>query len=357
MILLLAFVGINALIWFGWTREITDPQRNAGDLLRIGYIVGHVSQRHNVDDLPKRHIKAEDYHGQPVDVVTIGDSFSIGGGKGRNSYYQDYMASLQGLTILNVPSDLGKGTGDAAPITTLSKLVNSGYLDVIKPKYLLLESVERLAIQRLTKDFSLQTSTTIEEINRSFRELHSDEKRAKKAFLDFRFINNGNWKFIGNNLQYKFRDEAHNSMVLISKLNQKFFTSDHGDRLIFYRDDIKNCKLSTPATVAEANRNLNSLAAILKAKGITLVFMPIVNKLNLYEPYLQQHRYPQSTFFEEMRKLPKNYLFIDTKEILAQPLKRGEQDIYFQDDSHWNWKASETIFSTVKIAELSHARK
>ena len=96
---LVIFVGINALIWFGWTRDITDPHRNSGDLLRIGYILGYESPHQNVDDLPRRHIRANEYKKQPVDMVTVGDSFSIGGGGGRNSHYQDYIASLQGLTV------------------------------------------------------------------------------------------------------------------------------------------------------------------------------------------------------------------------------------------------------------------
>ena len=163
------------------------------------------------------------------------------------------------------------------------------------------------------------------------------------------------WKFIGNNLQYLFSDKAVGSKVIISKLNRRFFSSDQGDQLIFHKEDAKHTKYSTPAGVAEANQNLNRLAAVLKTKGITLVFMPIVNKLNLYEPYLRKQRYPRSIFFEELRKLPKEYLLIDTKEILSRALEKGELDIYHQGDSHWTWKASEAIFSSIRISEMAHA--
>jgi hypothetical protein len=358
-LVLIVYVGLNALIWFGWTREITDPRRNGGDLLRIGYILGNMAKRQNVDDLPKQHIKVNEYRRQHVDLVTVGDSFSIGGGGGRNSHYQDYIASLQGMTVLNVPSNVFRKSGGAgvAPITTLSKLINSGYLDIIKPKYLLLESVERLAIQRCTQYYSMHTTASPEEIDRSFHEWRSLGKQKNDKRTPFRFINNGNWKFIGNNVQYHFKDEARNSEVIISKLTRRFFSTGQGDKLIFIGDDSKSCSFSTPASVAEANRNLNHLASVLKAKGIVLVFMPVVDKLTLYEPYLQKHRYPKSIFFEELRKLPKDYLFIDTKEILARKLEKGELDIYHQDDSHWTWKASEAIFSAVRISELQYAGK
>jgi hypothetical protein len=355
-ILILLFVGINALVWFVWTKDITNQRRNAGDLLRIGYIMGNVSERQNVDDLPKRHIKINQFHGQHVDMVTIGDSFSSGGGFGRNPHYQDYIASLQGLTVLNVPFDVFRGKDvEAAPIVTLSKFINSGYLDVIKPKYLLLESVERYAIQRFTHIYSLNTTAPREEIDRCFREWNSAVQSAKKKESEFAFINNGNWKFIGNNLQYLFSDRPYNGLVYIARLNRRLFSSEHGERLIFYVDDITKPKLATPATVAEANKNLNDLSAILKAKGITLIFMPIVDKLNLYKPYLGKNKYPQSIFFEELRKLPKDYLFIDTKEILSRALEKGELDLFHQDDSHWSCKASEAIFSTIRTIKTSNA--
>jgi hypothetical protein len=363
---LTVFVGINALVWFVWNRDIIDPHRNAGDLLRIGYILGHVAPHQGADDLPRRHLRGSEYKKQPVDIVTVGDSFSIGGGGGRNSHYQDYIASLQGLTVLNVPGDIIFGTeASFFPIVTVSKLINSGYLDLIKPKYLLLESVERFAIQRLTTEFSLQETATIEEIDRTFHKQRTDgEKSIEKQStakqntdnkLELHFINNGNWKFIGNNLQYVFSDRALGSKVIIAKLNRRFFNTVPGDQLFFHVDEIKNYRFSTPASVAEANQNLNRLAAVLKAKGITLVFMPIVNKLNLYEPYLRKQRYPRSIFFEELRKLPKEYVLIDTKEILSRALEKGELDIFHQDDSHWSWKASEAIFSSIRISERSHA--
>ena len=355
LILLALFVGLNALIWFGWTQKITNQHRSGGDLLRIGYILDHVAKREKIDDLPSRHMEMKDYRGGTVDIITVGDSFSVGGGSGRNSYYQDYIATLQGLTVLNVPSDIiGGGDFDSAPVITLSKLINSGYLDVIKPKYLLLESSERLAIQRLTKFFSLQSTDTIKEINSSFSKQPSEDKKPKEGIFDFHFINNGNWKFIGNNLQYRFRDKAWGSKVIISKLTRRAFSIDQGDLLIFHIDDIYNGRFSTPAGIAEANQNLNLLASALRAKNITLIFMPVVNKFNLYEPLLSRHRYPKSIFFEELRKLPKDYLLIDTKIILAQAVEKGELDIFHADDTHWSYKASQRIFSSVRLTTNSN---
>jgi hypothetical protein len=348
--LLIFFVGINAFLWFTWVREITAPVHKGGDLTRMGYIAGLGAPRQNIIDLPSRHIDIRQYDRMPVDMVTVGDSFSAGGGNGRNSYYQDYIASIHGMRVLNVPSYFHKGKSlEFQPVITLSKLISSGYLDIMKPRYILLESIGRLAIPRLTTEFSLEEKATIEEIDRYFQESSFDLSQNENFGL--RFINNGNWKFVANMFQYRFRDYARGSAVLMTRLSKPMFSSASGDRLIIYQDDVNAAGQATAQNVALLNSNLNRVAALLKKKGITLIFMPIVDKLDLYHPYLVNKRYPQSRLFEDLRELPRDYHLIDTKAILAPMVERGELDVFIQEDSHWNWKASQAVFENVRFKQ------
>jgi hypothetical protein len=48
-----------------------------------------------------------------------------------------------------------------------------------------------------------------------------------------------------------------------------------------------------------------------------------------------------------LRPLPRRYTLIDTKAILAEELRKGVKDVYYADDTHWSWKASEAIFKVV----------
>jgi hypothetical protein len=80
--------------------------------------------------------------------------------------------------------------------------------------------------------------------------------------------------------------------------------------------------------------------------------MPAVDKYELYRDLVVEAdsaRAPRSVFFQELRKLPKIYRFIDTKALLEEELKHGELDIYYADDSHWSWKAPQKIFETERF--------
>lgn len=330
--LITIFIVLNAIIWFTWTKEITSPKSNGGDLLRIGYIYGFVAPRTQAGVFSRRHVEAKDYALQPIDMITLGDSFSIGS-------YQDHLATSLNISILNIPTQKGSSF---YPVPMLARLINSGYLDRVKPKYLLLQTAEREAVSRLADRFGLADSATIEELEKEF---HSRSHVSEPSDLDrnLYFINNGNWKFIANNIQYRFRDKAYKSDVVMSPLNQRFFSTSRGDMLIFHSQDISAARKASPKSIAAVNDNLNLLTDILKAKGINLIFMPAPDKLTMYEPYLKKKTYPKSIFFEELRKLPKRYTFIDTKQILSRELAAGVQDLYHQDDTHWSRKAPEAI--------------
>lgn len=101
-IVLAAYCLFNFAVWHLYTKKlVADPACAGGDLTRMGYIADSKACRQNVYDLPRRHVERDDYRGGVVDVVTFGDSFSNGGAGGRNPYYQDYLATLSDVSVLN----------------------------------------------------------------------------------------------------------------------------------------------------------------------------------------------------------------------------------------------------------------
>jgi hypothetical protein len=331
---LVAFLGLNAAIWTFFTRDILTFDRHySGDLGRLGYIVGSNTYRKPERTLPRVHIENTEYHGQHVDVVTIGDSFSNLHLNGRDPLYQDWIASLHNLDVLNVQPIPGMSVFETAVI-----LMNSGYLDKVKPRYLILERVERECIGFPYQKLDFSRSGDIPGIEQYYRVASS---RFNPPTIGF--VNTGNFKFLRNSLLYRFSDHAFISQVYVRDLTEPMFTVKDARRLLFFKDDVLHLKYVTDGAIGQFNDDLNTLADRLASHGIRLYFLPAADKYNIYSDYIVNNPYPKSRFFEVLRTLPKRYVFVDTKALLEEDVRKGEKDIYYADDTHWSWKAVKII--------------
>ena len=342
------FLAYNAVVWRYVTRDLRSGARPGyGDLARLGYLHGIISFTGKGRELPKRHIEKDEFHGQPVDMVTIGDSFSNGGGFGSNRYYQDYIASNNGLTVLNV-----EPYKDLDFVTQATICANNGFLDRIKPRYLLLSTTAKYAVERFSGTVDFDRTLNMEELQ-SYKE-YGFRRRPEQDSVPipdnmFRFINEGNFKFLLFTGYYFFSDHAFFSKTYRKILDRPFFSGNRENLLLFYRDDIKNIPFATTDGVGNLNDNLNHLADRLATRGIQLVFMPVVDKYDLYYEHILANHYPKNTFFDLLRPLPKRYRFIDTKAVLEEEVRNGVKDIFFVDDTHWTWKAAEKVFEAEKF--------
>lgn len=342
--LLICYFMFNFGVWHLCINPLfNDAGCVGGDLTRMGYITGSKMCRQQKNDLPLRHLERDEYRGQPVDVLTIGDSFSNGGGGGRNTYYQDYLASLNGFAVLNIPE-----YKEIDRVSTISLLNNSGYLDRIKPKFVLIECSEKQCLDGLPERFDFEKTIPERELNKYPTVNFAPAAPQDQRVIKMDFFSEANYKFIRNAILYNFSDHAYVSKVYKAKLDRPLFSVENPYTLLFFSGDIKSRKI-TPPKIAKLNDALNTLHDRLAEKGIRLYFMPCVDKYNLYSGYIVKNRHPRSIFFEELRKLPKRYQYVDTKAILLEELEKGEKDIYYADDTHWSWKASEKIFKTVRF--------
>jgi hypothetical protein len=339
LVIVAGFVLGNYLIWKNVTEVFLTGKFDGGDLSRMGYILDSKLYRKNNDDLPRRHMELEEFHyDRPVDMVVLGDSFANFGGGGHNRYYQDYIATANDFTVLNVRPFTYLGFPE-----TLAALCNNGFFDRVKPRYVLLSSSEKLCLERYAVPADLTRNIPMAELagyRRNYYEYFQP---------NVRFINSANLNYLKYRFLYHFSPNAFSSNTYQMQLARPFFTVKNADTLLFYENDLKSIKFVTPATMKALNANLNAMADMLARKGIRFYFMPCVDKYNLYSDYIVNNRFPRSRFFEELRPLPKRYTLIDSKAILLPELARGEKDLFYPDDSHWSWKASEKIFETVRF--------
>lgn len=342
---LFTFVLINALIWNLYTKTLLVKTDNflTGDLTRMGYLNSLVHPRKNKITLEKTHFRTPNYNFEKIDMITLGDSFSNGGAGGLNRYYQDYISTILNINILNIEK-----FNNLNEIDTLATLVNSGFLNTIGVKYVLCESTQRKVIERLTSNINFNSN----EIKKNILNFY-DFGKTKKNISSLKipqtsFINNGNFKFLLYNLLYNFSDYAFISKVYIADINENLFSIKPYNKLLFYRHDLRSIEKNNKHNIELSNSNLNKLAKLLKKQNIKLIFMPVVSKYDLYSDYITNNKYPTDPFFKYFREVEKDYIFVDTKAILKDELKKGEKDIFYTDDTHWSYKASEAIANHLK---------
>ncbi|AYJ77662.1 hypothetical protein [Aliarcobacter cryaerophilus] len=338
------FLIFNFLIFFNYTSKVYPDTADTtiGDLARMSYSVDIIQERENITDLEKLHLYQNQYNYENIDMVTIGDSFSNGGAGGKNRYYQDYISTIYNKKVLNLNIQNYKNY-----LEIIAFFANSGYLEKIGAKYVLIESVQREALVRFARNdlnLAIKTDKNLETIFRNSMETYNIEKLHN---LKPSIINNLNLNAFIYNIKYYIKGYGKlNSSVYIEKLNKDLFTSKSSSKLAFYHEDIKKLSLETKENIELLNHNFNNLADILESKGIKLIFMPAVDKYNLYRPYIISNNYSESIFFEYLSTLDKKYIFINTKEILSKNLENSEKDIFYADDTHWSYKASINIIES-----------
>lgn len=336
--LLLLFVLFHGIVWVSITGKVFINPRENGDQGRLSYQAGMLFPRKNIVDLPVKHIHFKDY--EEIDVLTIGDSFSNGFPRGRNRFYQDYIASNNNMKVMNI-TPFSEGY-----IETIVLLYNSGALDKLKPKIILLQSVERSAIERLSKEIDWEITQNIDKITSYLSKDYYD------VIPDPFFINKLNYNALMYTILYNFDDNAYFAKTYITDLSKDFFTGSHPRKLLFYYEDLKNKKSANQDSIALLNSNLNKLQDLLNKKKIKLYFMPAADKSNIYEKYIVNNQYESSNFFELLREMQKDYTFIDTKKVLKDLVDKGIKDVYYVDDTHWSYKGSEAIFSRYIVPPL-----
>ena len=374
LFLLLIIILFHPIVYYFYVSKVF-PRDNSvvGDLSRMTYSVDLIDKRFEKISLEKLHIKQNEYEGQNIDFITIGDSFSEGAGGGFNPYYQDYIATEYHKNVLNIK--MFKENKNY--IETIYSLLNSEQLENKGVKYILIESVqrrslERFAVNNINTKISSATefsdniiSNTKDNINQKQKIILNNNIIAdswldiikllfsKSSTNEISVINNLNQNALLYNLRFTIKGYGKmTSHVYREELTKDFFSTKVSKDLLFYHEDLKYLKLETKENIELLNDNFNKLAYELDKKGIKLIFMPAVDKYNLYRPYIISNIYPESIFFEYLETLPKDYIFINTKRILSKELEKGEKDIFYVDDTHWSYKASEAIIKNSEFKKI-----
>jgi len=322
-------------IWTFYTSKIfgRNDGMYIGDLGRMSYQVDSLYPRKLQYTLPKRILNTKPYENQAIDVLTIGDSFSNGVMGGKNPYYQDYLASKYNLNILNI---MNITNGQHKLFETIISLYNNGWLATHRPKLIIIESAERGVYERFTRNFDFERKDI------DIKGLIIPAKEKDSFIPNLQPINTANYKLPFYTIKYKFKNRAQKDVVKLALSKDVFSTQNYHHSLLFHYSDVLYIK-NDKELVRRINENFNHLAKMLQKLDIKLLFLVAPDKYAIYYDYIQKNPYQKNKFFELINPLSKEYLFIDTESLLKKELSNGGQDLYYSDDTHWSYKASDLL--------------
>ncbi len=314
-----------------------------GDLCRMGYIA-YIS---DYSQIFKKEYEQKVYYTKISDVdlskknkftvLTIGDSFSEQEAIG----YQNYLSKNGSISVLHYEDYL-----NINPIQTLYGILNGDLLDSLNVNYIVLQSVERSFVDRAKGiDFNKKVYSDslmklinarrgpLKAINNSVKKKQNHIK--KEGNMD-KFFTDRIFKFPLYNLLYCFDDNAYDSPTYKVRTTKNLFSGNKNE-LLFYTDDLPQAKINNDVdSLFKLNNELNYLANKLKNKGIKLIVLPCPDKFDMYYDYIvNKEKYVKPLFFQNLMKMPKNYLFLNAKQILGAEINR-KNDIYYYDDTHWS---------------------
>lgn len=156
---LTAFIVANFFIWFYGINILFLPYPNCGDLARVGFAPELSRCREESFTQPKRVHAWQMGDTEKSSVLSLGDSISRGRGGGVDNYWQDHVASHFNLDI----AWINELTDDNYTHDILI-LKNSGFLRKYKVHYLIVQSVERLAVERFTREVDWSASMNLADL-------------------------------------------------------------------------------------------------------------------------------------------------------------------------------------------------
>jgi len=302
--------------------------KTGGDLNRLGRISIDQNYRNQFQkdfEQPKNYTEFSSINLEDInkfDILTVGDSFS----QQRSHSYQNYLTN-DSISIVNFDTR-AYSLPAYNPIDFAHKLANGDIFNKLHIKYLILQSVERNITAR-GENLDQNTTITTKQLE-SFRKAKSNNNHSSytENYSDY-------LKFPTYNLLYNFFDNAIFSPIYQKSINTELFSTNN--KLLFLENDLialeKNNDLKL---VKQLNNEFNTLSKKLKKRNIILIVLPSPDKYDIYYEYINNKSHPKPLFFDYMRDLKKDYIYINSKKILKKHINNSSKDVYFVDDAHWS---------------------
>lgn len=317
---------------FTWMYYTTSK----GDLLRMGYIFNRHPHYRDVflDDLKEQKICYKKITDLPqkrdYKIITIGDSFSEQGGIG----YQNNLAKRNRWDILHIDRKTQDNKlFNLNQIQFLLYLVNGDFFDHYHSDFVILQNIERHFVEHAS-NFDVEGKLNYSDLIKIIQNGKKEKSETQKEGI--KFPSQSIFKFpFYSYFYFKKNDYCFEEKVNKTTLDKKLF-SPNINELLFYHTDLESLKQNNDTILCKKlNELLNLISDKLDKKNIKLIVLPSPDKYDFYYENIEnKSKYERPLFFENMNKLNKRYIFIDSRTLLRKQID-NIKNIYYYDDTHW----------------------
>ena len=309
------------------------------DLLRLGYVPDFYARTKktllkNVETVKYYDDFYEDILKKEYDLLIIGDSFSDG-----VHTFSNKLAETNSVLIIS-------GKHEDNPFQILVSLINSSFFDKIKVKNILLESVERLAVERaICLNFTESLKPIkINNIVKPSAQVFNKPITSNKP--SHRFFSTQPLLFGYNTLKYLLLEDVEfNSTVHKYTLTKSLFTHYKSNTILVLKQDEQKLFYNNEfKRVQRFNNVLNILDKKMEKKGVEFHVMVCPDKYDLYFDFFSNSsKYTRPLFFKHLAKLNHSYHLVPIYQILKKRLNSNIKDLYLYDDTHWSSKSVDLV--------------
>lgn len=270
-------------------------------------------------------------------ILTIGDSFS----EQENLGYKNFLA--QNFSVLHIDRFISNNQ-----IQTLINLLNGDFFDKYDIKYVILQNVERLTIENV-KNISLQDKMTLSQIDSLIKLRNDKYKQINKKDTKQDFFSKRTIKFpLYDFPKFLFSENyLSDNSVFNVEINSELFSNNLSKLLFLNYDLVQSTQNNNLKNIDSLNIVLNIISQKLSQRNISLIFLPSPDKYDLYYEFIvDKDSFTKPVFFDIMKNTKKEYIYIDSKEILLSQIEK--KDLYFYDDTHWSPISAEIIANKIQ---------
>lgn len=335
----LLLVGMAAYLWFS--------DDNTGDLMRLGLIDSGPEYTDSIRAslLPQvyyeRHGSDSLLLADSCDVLVIGDSFSHGGGVGKQGDYVNYLAHDSGRRVVVYVS--GDPT-TTSPMQVAYDLMDRGVVDSTHIKNLVIEEVERYLVDRHC-GFDARPERTITSSSAGAEALLKAEAGENPA-AGVALTQQPQAGPLQRVRDYVFYHLFGRNPIYKARLSRPMFGGKEPDVLYFYNEDITRAveiDAKRRDQIVDCYRHVMDMA---QRRGVNLVLLVACDKYDLYQDFIVDNPYPARTLNEDIQRwMTPDELqrFVFSKQILHPLVEQGVKDVYLFNDTHWSPASSRLV--------------